>query len=149
MLGKFEGRRRRVQDDWMASLAQWTRYWLRWTWVWASSRRWWRAGKPGVLQSLGSQRVGHNLVTEQQWGNDLFSCPLIYVSVCLFIYPSVCLSIHPSVHPSIYLAFSYHPSSLSLDSFRRTSSVSLLTIKLLKRVRILSIVQWHTNWYLK
>ena len=35
------------------------------TWVWANSRRWWRAGKPGVLQSRGSQRVRCNLVTEQ------------------------------------------------------------------------------------
>ena len=33
--------------------------------VWASSRRWWRTGKPGVLQSMGSQRVGHNWATEQ------------------------------------------------------------------------------------
>ena len=46
-------------DGWMASLTQWT-------WVWASSWRWWRTGKPGVLQSKGSQRVGHNWVTEQQ-----------------------------------------------------------------------------------
>ena len=45
-------------DGWMALLTQWT-------WVWASSRRWWRTGKPGVLQSVGSQRVGHNWVTEQ------------------------------------------------------------------------------------
>ena len=36
-----------------------------WTWVWPSSGRWWRTGKPGVLQSIGSQRVGH-WVTEQQ-----------------------------------------------------------------------------------
>ena len=35
-------------DGWMASLT-------RWIWVWASSRRWWRIGKPGVLQSTGSQ----------------------------------------------------------------------------------------------
>ena len=35
-----------------------------WTWVWTSSRRWWRTGKPGVLQSMGSRRVGHDLVTE-------------------------------------------------------------------------------------
>ena len=49
----------RGQDGWMASLAQWI-------WVWANSRRWWRIGKPGVLQSMGSQRVGHDLVTEQQ-----------------------------------------------------------------------------------
>ena len=37
-----------------------------WTWVWANSGRWWRTGKPGVLQSMGSQRVGHNWATEQQ-----------------------------------------------------------------------------------
>ena len=30
------------------------------TWVWASSRRWWRTGEPGMLQSMGLQRVGHN-----------------------------------------------------------------------------------------
>ena len=30
-----------------------------WTWVWASSGRWQRTGKPGVLKSMGSQRVGH------------------------------------------------------------------------------------------
>ena len=42
-----------------------------WTWVWASSWRWWRTGKPDVLQSLGLQRVRHNLATEQQqWYRD-------------------------------------------------------------------------------
>ena len=35
-----------------------------WTWVWASSRSWWWTGKPGVLQSMGLQRVGHDWVTE-------------------------------------------------------------------------------------
>ena len=39
-------------NDWMASPTQWT-------WGWASSRRWWGTGKPGVLQSIGSQRVRH------------------------------------------------------------------------------------------
>ena len=29
-------------------------------------RRYWRAEKPGMLQSLGLQSVGHDLVTEQQ-----------------------------------------------------------------------------------
>ena len=38
----------RGQDGWMASSAQWT-------WVWASSGRWWRTGKPDVLQSMRSQ----------------------------------------------------------------------------------------------
>ena len=34
--------------------------------VWARSGRWWRTGKPGGLQSMRSQRVGHDWVTEQQ-----------------------------------------------------------------------------------
>ena len=46
-------------DGWMASLTQWT-------WVWASSGRLWRTGKPGMLQSMGLQRVRHNWVNEQQ-----------------------------------------------------------------------------------
>ena len=44
-------------DGWMASPT-------RWTWVWASSRGWWRTGKPGVLQFMGWQRIRHNWVTE-------------------------------------------------------------------------------------
>ena len=51
MLQKTEGRRRRGNrgwDGWIASRTQWT-------WVRASSRRWWRRGKPGVRQSVGSQ----------------------------------------------------------------------------------------------
>ena len=35
------------------------------TWVWASSGRWWRTRKPGVLQSMRLQRVRHNWATEQ------------------------------------------------------------------------------------
>ena len=45
-------------DGWMASPTQWT-------WIWASSGRWWRAGKPGVQQSMGSQRGGEADTTEQ------------------------------------------------------------------------------------
>ena len=44
-------------DGWMASLAWWT-------WVWVSSGSWWWTGKPGVLQSMGLQRVGHYWATE-------------------------------------------------------------------------------------
>ena len=46
-------------DGWMASSTQWI-------WVWASSRKWWRTGKPGILLSVGSQTVRHDWVTEQQ-----------------------------------------------------------------------------------
>ena len=61
MLENTEGRKRgddKGQDGWMASPTLWT-------WVWASSRRWGRNGEPGVLQSVGSQRLGHNWETEQ------------------------------------------------------------------------------------
>ena len=46
-------------DGWMASPTQWT-------WVWASSRRWWRTETPGLLQSMGLQRVRHDWANEQQ-----------------------------------------------------------------------------------
>ena len=62
MLGKIEGRRKRGirgWDGWMASSIQWTG-------VWVNSRRWWRKGRPGVLQFKGSLRVRHDGVTEQQ-----------------------------------------------------------------------------------
>ena len=49
----------RGSDGWMASPTQWT-------WVWANSGRWWRTRKPGMLQSMGLQRVRHNWVTEPQ-----------------------------------------------------------------------------------
>ena len=44
------------------------------TWIWANSGRWWRTEEPGVLQSMGSQRVGCDLVTEQgsQHKKDLY-----------------------------------------------------------------------------
>ena len=35
-------------------------------WVWINSTRWWRTGKPGMLQSTGLQRVRRDLATEQQ-----------------------------------------------------------------------------------
>ena len=37
---------------------------IHWTWIWANTRRQWMTGKPGMLQSMGWQRVGHNWVTE-------------------------------------------------------------------------------------
>ena len=47
------------QDGWMASLTQWT-------WVWANSGQWWGTGKPSMLQSMGSQRAGHEGEADQQ-----------------------------------------------------------------------------------
>ena len=47
-------------DGWMALPTQWR-------WIWASSGSW--SGKPGVLQSMGLQRVGHDWATELSWAS--------------------------------------------------------------------------------
>ena len=52
-----EGGRR--WEGWMASPIQWT-------WTWVTSGRWWGIGRPGVLQSKGSERVRHDWMTGQQ-----------------------------------------------------------------------------------
>ena len=63
MLGGIGGKRRRG----------WQRMrWLdgsltRWTWVWVNSGSWWWTGRPGELRFMGSQRVGHDWVTELNW----------------------------------------------------------------------------------
>ena len=45
-------------DGWMVSPTQWT-------WVWANSGSWWWTGKPGVIKSMGWQKVRYN------WANEL------------------------------------------------------------------------------
>ena len=50
----------REWDGWMASLTRWTQ-------LWVNSGSWWWTGRPGVLQFMGSQRVGHNWGTELNW----------------------------------------------------------------------------------
>ena len=47
-------------DGWMASPTQWI-------WVWVNSGSWWWTGRPGVLQFMGLQRVGHDWATELNW----------------------------------------------------------------------------------
>ena len=52
-------------DGWMASPTQWR-------WFWVNSGSWWWTGRPGVLQSMESQRVRHDRATElncnERWG---------------------------------------------------------------------------------
>ena len=61
-------------DGWMASRTQWTS-------VWASSGCWWWTEKPGMLQSMGSQRVGYDWATELNWS----ICFLYFWSCWIFI----------------------------------------------------------------
>ena len=59
----------RGSDGWMASLIQW---------IWANSRRQWRTGELGMLQSMGLQGVKCDLVTEQQPQQTVF----MWISLC-------------------------------------------------------------------
>ena len=49
-------------DGWMASP-------IEWTWVWVNSKSWWWTGRPGMLQSMGLQRVRYDWVTELIWSS--------------------------------------------------------------------------------
>ena len=61
MRRKTEGGRRRGRQSMRCVITS-----DQWMWVWANSWRWWRTGKPYLLQSVGLRRVGHDLGTEQQ-----------------------------------------------------------------------------------
>ena len=71
-------------DGWMTSLTQWT-------WVWVNSGNWWCTGRPGVLQSMGLQRVGHDWATELNWmkynwpikNRAWLHCTLWYFEICM------------------------------------------------------------------
>jgi len=85
----------RAWDGWMASLTQWT-------WVWASSRSWWWTGKPGMLQSMGPQRIGHDWVTELNWRQE---------NLNPFVFSRMPFSIHYA-----WILKAHAPSGLSLPS---------------------------------
>ena len=77
-------------DSWMALLTQRT-------WIWANSGRWWRTGKPGVLQSTGSQRVGRNWATELN--SKLLRHKYIFSCVSLTIQFNILLNISVRLTP--------------------------------------------------
>ena len=76
---------------WMASRTQWT-------WAWASSGSWWWTGNPGVLQSMGSQRVGHDWVTEL--GECCYWCEFLFrpLKLLLICNNNIFLCYHLYVH---------------------------------------------------
>ena len=63
MLGKIEGGRRGDDRGWDGWMVLPTRQAL----VWVGSENWWWTGSPGMLQCMGSQRIRHDWVTEENW----------------------------------------------------------------------------------
>ena len=68
-------------DGWMASLT-------RCTWVWVNSGSWWWTGRPGVLQFMGSKKVGHNWATELNWKSS--SAPMASGDLGIMSFSSDC-----------------------------------------------------------
>ena len=95
MLGEIEGRRRRGRQRrrWLDGITRSMASPARWTWVWVSSGSWWWTGKPGVLQSIGLQRVGHDWANELNW-TDICISKYSYMCIYMYIYSYICACIY-------------------------------------------------------
>ena len=84
-------------DSWMTSPT-------RWTWVWVNSRSWWWTGKPGVMQSMGLQRVGHDWATELNWTDENYmeSTNVFMATKCVQkgLFVNACSTFFESLHIS-------------------------------------------------
>ena len=117
-------------DGWTASLSQWI-------WVWASSGRWWRTEESGLLQCMGSQRVGHDWVTELNW--ILTLNPLTY-------------SIHTDILTDIILEIQKHETPCK--EVNRLQNILVLNSALINifkwnRVCAYSTITFHESSFMK
>ena len=117
MLGKIEGRRWRGVRGWDA----WTSSPMQWIWTWANSRRWWGIGKPGVLPSMGSERVGHNWelnnnnkVATHRSFHPMTPCPVHHVLSDSSHHPYFCWA--PCKGPHGMMSFIFHRNAMKLTS---------------------------------
>ena len=94
--GKIVGRRRRgwQKMSWLVGIIDF------WTWVWGSSKSWWWTRKPGLLQSMESQKVVHNWVTELNWTDTI----LLFQPQCV----SDSFSLHHPQHWVLLLFFVFN-----------------------------------------
>ena len=119
---------KRGWDGWMAIPTQWT-------WVWVNSGSWWWTGRPGMLRSMGLQRVGHNGTTELNWRS--FLCSFSVYSCHLFFISSA------SVWSILFLSF-----TMPIFAW----NVSLVTLIFLKRSLVFPILLYFSislHWSLR
>ena len=102
-------------DGWMASPTQWT-------WVWVNSGSWWWTGRPGVLQSMGSQTVGHDWVTELC----VCVCVCVYIYIYAHTYMNAYIYIHECIiyiHECIYIYIHVYRSTDDSISTEKTNLI--------------------------
>ena len=73
-------------DGWVAS-PTW------WTWIWVNSGSWWWTGRPGLLQFMGSQRVGHDWGIKLNWtesntSSGMEKLKVILLNYCAHLFPT-------------------------------------------------------------
>ena len=140
-------------DGWMASPTQWT-------WVWVSSGSWWWTGRPGVLQSMGPQRVRHDWAAKLSWMDDSDPWERTFFLVTgnlfffysgifkVFLIPGAthltgCVNIH-EMHHSSTNSFSVRPraESSSLSHLKRKFS-SLISFIMLPLSPPWTPLEWY------
>ena len=101
-------------DGWMASPTEWT-------WIWVNFGSWWWTGRPGVLQSMGWQRAGHdwaelNCTEGFNLGfSFLFfnSCLINFLSTISLIFSLFISSADSIIKASLYICLDLFLASLS------------------------------------
>ena len=114
--------------------------WHSMTWVWVNSRNWWWTGKPGMVQSMGSQRVRHNWATELNWTSIRAGLKLT-----LFM-PCVCF-LCPSVVSDSYDPMDCSPPGSSVHGIFQARILEWVAISSSRNVKSLSRVRlFGTPW---
>ena len=105
-----------------------------WTWFWVGSVGWWWTGKPGVLKSMGLQRVRRNWVTEPNWNTLPIACMFFKTIFSIMSWPILFLmrnitviytmsSVYNRGHVLLYLAALKISSLISFQQFDQTVDV--------------------------
>ena len=104
MLGKSEGRRRRgwQRMRWLDGITNSMDMNLE------NSRRQWGTESPGVLQSMGLQRVRHDLAAEQRWHTTLSKPPGHFPGCALGVQCSLWACLTLKTPHSLYISGQYH-----------------------------------------
>ena len=113
MLGKSEGGRRRgwQRMRWLDGITNSTDM------IWINSGSWWRTGRPGVLQSMVSQRVRHDWATELKWTELMVVLFLIFWEASI-LFPIVAALIYfPTNSAQRFLVFHILANTCYLLSF--------------------------------
>ena len=124
---------------WMASPTQWA-------WVWVNSRSWSWTGRPGVLQFMGSQRVGHSWATELNWTQLNTTAGELFKSLNDYKSGKQNWSFCVGIHMDTVAVMTGWLSGIFFESKRSLLNVSLCIVSSIKKCW--RTKKYHLNLYL-